>query len=75
MALKCESCGLPLPTSELRTRWCGHCLGPDGAAPTYERTLERLTARYLDLEGGDPDEAREIVAARLAKLPAWRNRT
>jgi Putative zinc ribbon domain len=80
MSITCTSCGLPMLMDEYHARgdrkidWCRFCADPAGKLYSYNQTLERLTEIMAKTHGLDVIEARPLIAAQLAKLPAWRNR-
>ena len=81
MEKSCISCGMPLRTpedfpggDETKT-WCCHCANPDGTLQSYDARLTAMAGFITRTQGADPEAARDLARALMAKLPAWQNRS
>jgi hypothetical protein len=78
VAVKCESCGMPLAgaedhaLSDPNIPYCGYC-APEGTLPSAEERLERFTQWTMRQEGLEYGVARDKARAYMKTMPAWRD--
>jgi hypothetical protein len=78
VALKCESCGMPLAGDEDHALSdptipdCSYC-APAGRLPSVDERLERFTQWTMHQDGLDYVAAREKARAYMKTMPAWKD--
>ena len=78
--VSCGSCGFPMENPEdfalgdPSQPHCRYCTDSTGALLPYEAVLATNARHYVESQGVSPEAARNMAAALLASMPAWRNR-
>ena len=80
LALRCESCGLPMATNEEHgaqnpdNPYCIHCTDIKGKLLPFEKKFEDMVKSAMDTRWMNREQAEKYVLSQMAELPAWRDR-
>ena len=79
MTRNCIACGMPMQKAEehamgdTRKDYCIHCARPDGSMQSRQEKLDSMSRFLARTQGLAESEARREAAARMSKLPAWKD--
>ncbi|HLE64912.1 MAG TPA: zinc ribbon domain-containing protein [Candidatus Bathyarchaeia archaeon] len=80
LALRCESCGMPMAVNEEHgaqdpnNPYCIHCTDLNGKLLPFEKKFEDLVNMAMKTRWMSREEAERSVRLEMAQMPAWKDK-
>src|SRR6266581_7636916 len=80
LALRCESCGMPMATNEEHgaqnpnNPYCIHCTDMEGKLWPFEKKFEDLVKTAMDTRWMNREQAEKNVLDQMGQMTEWRER-